>query len=143
MQIHLLGHQFVVQNSGDKVIVVLNGQDKIVCPWAEITTCRGIFQEELPQDMVWIVNDGSVKTLISYHRQVLKGWMISRKVSAVPKPSDQPFQLTPVRRGGVSTPRRKCIHEGRDGRHFSYQPQLSRLKAMQSKHPKGIDGGRT
>src|SRR6218665_2705711 len=57
-----------------------------------------------------IVNDGSIKTLISYHRQVLKGWMISRKVSAAPKPSNQPFQLTPVRgvvgreREGMPTP---------------------------------------
>jgi len=40
----------------------------------------GLFKEEPPQDMVWIVNDGSVQMLISYHRQVLKGWMISRKI---------------------------------------------------------------
>ena len=55
-------------------------------------TCWGLFQEEPPQDMVRIVNDGSAQTLISYHRQVLKGWMISRKVYATLKPSDQAFQ---------------------------------------------------
>src|SRR6218665_3611313 len=106
-------------------------------------TCWGLFQEEPPRDMVRIANDGSVQTLISYHRQVLKGWMINRKVSAAPKSSDQPFQLTPVCRGGESPPRGGCIQKGSDGRHCGYQLQLLRLKAMRSKHPKGIDGGRT
>src|SRR6218665_1397993 len=71
-----------------------------------------------------------VKTLISYHRQVLKGWMISRKVLTAPKPRDQPFQLTPVRRGAVSPPRGGRIQEGSDGRHFSYPLQLSRLNSF-------------
>ena|SRR6218665_6222 len=62
-------------NSGDKVIVILDGQDKIVCPWAKIMTCWGLFQEEPPQDMVRIVNDGSVKTMISLsHFQTFLVW---------------------------------------------------------------------
>src|SRR6218665_3655101 len=74
--------------------------------------------------MVRIANNGSVQTLISFHRQVLKGWMISRKVSGAPKPSDQPFQLTPVHRGGVSPPRERRTQEESNDRQFSYQLQL-------------------
>jgi len=57
MQIHSLSRQFDIQNSGDKVIVVLHGQDKIVCPRAEIMTCWAFFHGEPPQDMIQIVND--------------------------------------------------------------------------------------
>src|SRR6218665_894987 len=99
-------------------------------------TCWALFQEEPPQDTVRIVNDGPIEPLnISCLRQVLKGWMISQEVAATPKPSNQPFQPTPVRRGGVYPPCRRRIQDGSDGRHFSYQLQLPQLKALESKHP--------
>jgi len=45
---------FVVQNSGYKVIVVLNGQDTIVCHWAEIMTCcPGRIASEHGTDCEW------------------------------------------------------------------------------------------
>src|SRR6218665_1028680 len=87
-------------------------------------TCLVLFQEEPPQDMVRIVNDSFIHSkiyiapaepLISCHCQVLKRWMISREVLAMPKPSDQPFQPTSVCRGGVYPPRGRCIQEGSDG----------------------------
>jgi len=130
---------------GDKVTVVLNGQHKIVCPWAEIMTCWALFQEEPPhgKDCEWLTYRAMLLEPISCHRQVLKWWMISREVSAAPKPGNQPFQPTPLHRGGVSPPHGRHTQEGSDCHHFSYQLQLPRLKAMGSKHPQGIDGGCT
>ena len=88
---------------GTKLFLSLMGTTKL-CPWAKIMTCWALFLEEPPQDMVWI-DMQTVESLISCHHKVLNGWMISRKVYAPLKPSDQPR----VRCGGVSPPRGKGL----------------------------------